>query len=236
MKKNIFLTLTGFALIFSNQSFADILITPDSISYVTVPSQQIGGLNLDNPNNIINGNGLSGTPDINNWSTITHAAVSFDAPGNAWTTIDPGGPNSYFFESGGVPQVFEMTLTPDAANPFINSVIFWGYHFGVTNGNTLSEINLEFSSDGGNSFFDSRNGVSIPLTAEQAVRTMFAPVIGNTNFIRMTVTDNHFASNPEGGGGDRVGIAELRFTAVPEPSSALVLCALGLMTTLRRRR
>lgn len=213
--------------------FADILLTPDSISYVTIPNQAQTGLNLDDENNIINGNGLSGTPDINNWQTITHAAVNFSAPGNAWATIDPGPAGGYFFDEGGVAPVFEMAITSDPASPYINSIIFWGYHFGGTNGNSVSRISLEFSSDNGATIFDSRNDISIPLTAEQAVRAMFAPVLGDTNFIRMTVTDNHFGN---AAGGDRVGIAELRFTAIPEPTSAVALLPILMALISNRRR
>ena len=59
-------------------------------------------------------------------------------------------------------------------------------------------------------------------------------------YVQMTVTDNHVGTAGITGGGDRVGIGELRFdtSAVPEPTAFCLttLSLLGLAVVRRRRR
>lgn len=49
----------------------------------------------------------------------------------------------------------------------------------------------------------------------------------------MTMTDNYFGESG-GAGGERVGLSEVRFSQVPEPTAAL-LGGIGLLALLRRR-
>lgn len=207
---------------------AAILVTPASISYVTTPNQEEGFLNLGNEDNLINGNGLSATPDFSNYTTVTHDAVSLNAPGNAWATIDPGGLGSYFFFEGGINPVFEMTLD---RTYILTDFVYWGYHFGTPNGNEASSFLLQFSTDGGLTYPTeiARFG---DLAAENS-RTLSLSSTFDANAVRMTIFGNHFAS--EFPGGDRVGLGELRFVAVPEPSTGLLASLAGL-AFLRRRR
>lgn len=68
-----------------------------------------------------------------------------------------------------------------------------------------------------------------------AVQNALTLPLGGTfdaNFVRMTVTDNQFGGAP---GGDRLGMGEIRFIAVPEPSTAL-LGSLALLGLIRRKR
>ena len=46
---------------------------------------------------LIDGSGLSGTPAIANYTTITHATPAFGATPNAWASIDPGSAGGDFF-------------------------------------------------------------------------------------------------------------------------------------------
>ncbi|MFN5960124.1 MAG: PEP-CTERM sorting domain-containing protein, partial [Verrucomicrobiota bacterium] len=106
-------------------------------------------------------------------------------------------------------------------------------------GNSASQLSLDFSVDGGLSFVSSVGGLAVNTNASVggAAEATFGVV--NANFIRATFTDNHFDPANAGAGGDRLGIAEIRFTGgepIPEPGSAL-LAGLGLIAaSLRRRR
>jgi hypothetical protein len=208
---------------------AALLVTPTGITYTTTPNQE-EGLNLGDENNIINGNGLSGTPDFANYTSITHAAVSFDAPGNAWATIDPGPAAGDFYPQGGIAPVFEMTLDEVYE---LTDFVYWGYYFDSPNGNEGREFLLEFSTDGGSTFPTSTT-VSSPLGTLAFANALTLPLGGSfdANAVRMTITDNHFGGPA---GGDRVGMGEVRFVAIPEPSSA-ILGSLALIGLLRRRR
>jgi hypothetical protein len=212
---------------------ATAILNPTSIQYLNAVSQELGG--LDNETNLIDGSGLSAAPTIGNYQSVTHAAVSF-GPTNAWVTTDPGGYPSDFFAAGGLPQSFGISLGGLFS---VESVVVWGYHFGNANGNSASQLSLDFSVDGGLSYVSSVSGLAVNTNAVVggAAEATFGVV--NANFIRATFTDNHFDPSNAGAGGDRLGIAEIRFTGgepIPEPGSAL-LAGLGLIAaSLRRRR
>lgn len=213
----------GFAL----PASAAVVITPTGITF-TGTATEAGGINLDNELNLINGNGLSGTPTIGNITTITHSAASFAAPGNAWTTTDPGGFPSDFFASTSATIIFDLTLD----NTYnITDLYTWGYHFGSLNGNDISALTIDY---GVGNFTDGTLNVNVALATNpgDAVQTSLGTITANQ--LRLTVTDNHFGAAT---GGDRVSAAEFRFVGdvVPEPSSALLL-GLGGLGLLRRRR
>lgn len=228
--------LTGIAaLTVCGVASADV-VTPVSVNYAGSASSAGGGINLDTAENIINGNGLSATPaaDESDIATITHAGVSFAAPGNAWATDDPAPGGGDWFGAGGSSGtvVFEFNL---GGTFTIDSIVSWGYFFAGSNGNSISEVTLDFSTNGGVST-DSSQTVAISLESGGAA-SISAIAATSANHITMTVTDNHFgnAAATEGGG-DRVGIAEIRFTDnVPEPGSLALLGLGGLMITRRRR-
>lgn len=227
MKQTIL--LTSLALAFGANA-ASVVINPASIAYITTPAQELTGLNLDNENNIINGNGLSAPLTVANIASVTHADVTFDAPGNAWVTTDPGGYPSDFFASGGNAPVF----TIDLGGIFnVTDFVIWGYHFGANNGNHPKNLLLEFSQNGGASY-GAPVGIEVPNAGAYNSADVITFAGETANYVRMTVTDNFYGIYS---GGDRVGIAEIRFMgdAVPEPSVGC-LGALGALLLFRRRR
>lgn len=212
-------TVFAFALLTSLSQAATTVIAPNSISF-TGTATELGGLNLDIEDNLINGNGLLTVPTFANLSTVTHADVSFSAPGNAWTTTDPGGFPSSFFAATAATVVFEMTFDQTYE---IKDLVSWGYHFGTLNGNDISEVEFEY---GVGNFANTTGLISVALAgaAGDAVVTDLGGTIV-ADQLRMTVTANHFGNAT---GGDRVGLAEIRFIAIPEPSSTLLLGFAGL--------
>jgi hypothetical protein len=211
---------------------ATAILNPTSIQYLNAVNQELGS--LGNETNLIDGSGLSAAPTIGNYQSVSHAAVNF-GPTNAWVTTDPGGFPSDFFASGGLPQAFGISLGGLFS---VESVVVWGYHFGSANGNSARQLTLDFSIDGGLSYVSSVSDLVVNTNAVLggAAEATFGVV--NANFIRATFTDNHFDPSNTGAGGDRLGIAEIRFTGgdpIPEPGSAL-LAGLGLMAASVRRR
>ena len=209
------------------------IITPTSVTF-TGTATELGGLNLDNEANIINGNGLSGVLTDANLYTVTHAPVSFSAPGNAWTTTDPGGFPSDFFASTTATVVFGIDL---GGTTSIGRFASWGYYFNGQNGNTIANVTLDFSTDGGTTI-DSSQTFAVPLPSSADLASVVELTPTTANYITMTVNDNHFG-NPglEEGGGDRVGLAEIAFsTVVPEPTSVSLMALFGGSVLLIRRK
>lgn len=232
MKTN---TIAALASLLAGSAHAAVLVTPSSIAYTVVPEQEDEGNNLATEANLINSSGLTGTPDITNYATTTHSAVSLSAPGNVWATIDPGAGGGDFYTQGGIPPVFTMSLDQTYD---LTDFVYWGYFFGTTaNGNEGRQFQLEFSTDGG-ATFPASTTVESPL-GTIAVADANTLSLGSTfqaDLVRMTVLDNHFGATGINGG-DRVGLGEIRFIgdAIPEPSTGL-LGSIALLALLRRRR
>lgn len=198
---------------------ATALITPTAVNFTGTAVEFFA-----TETNLINSAGLSATPTFANYTTITHAAA---ATGNAWVTNDPGAAGGDFFADTSATVVFTFSLD----NTYlVDSLVNWSYNNGGT-GNAVKTVTLDFSTNGGSSYDSTISGITVAANATNATTSTFTGT--QANFIRMTVTDNYFGA----GGGDRVGLSEVRFLgdAVPEPSAAL-LGGLGASLLLRRRR
>jgi len=204
-------------------SQAVILVTPTGLSNDSGVSEFFA------LGNIVDGSGLSGAADFSNYTSITHAAASGTT---AWTTDAPNGAGDYFLAgSPGTPAVVSLDL---GTSYEISDFVFWGYHFGAPNGNEAREFSLEFSNDGGTSFSAPvvvANPLSVYAADQASTLSLGATFTADT--VRMTVTDNHFGGASPGG--DRIGIGEVKFIAIPEPSTSLLVGLAGL-ALLRRRR
>lgn len=200
------------------------LITPTSISSAGTAVEF-----FTDETNLINGSGLSGTLTFANYSTITHASV---AAGNAWVTDDPTPAGGDYYAQTSATVVFEIDFDQVYG---LSDLVFWGYHFNANNGNEARTFQLEFSTDGGTSY-------GTPVTVGNPIGTYAASGASTFNFgsqinanaVRMTVTDNQFGGTAAGG--DRVGLGEIRFLAVPEPTTLALLGLAGPLGLLRRRR
>jgi hypothetical protein len=210
----------------AGRAVSDTLVTPVGITQTQ--GNTLGGFDAVN---MINGNGLSATPTVSNFGTVTNAG----GPGNTWVTEATGFPN-YFNGVNPNPQ-FEI----DLGGLFnLTDMIVWGYG---GNANESSDFTLEFSDDGGATFYDSVNlQTGAFLDTHSAALTLGDDFLAD--FVRLTITDNVQGRNLTGlAGGDRAGLGEIRFLAapipqaVPEPSSIAVwsLVATGLFLGYRRK-
>lgn len=189
---------------------------------------------FSNEANLINGSGLSGSlTSESDLTTVTHAVVSGS---NAWATVSSvdGNLSDWFANASNGTVIFEMDL---GGSYQLNQFATWGYHFGSElNGNFMSSILLEFSTNGGSSYTSSQS-ISISAPSPNFTHASISSLSSVTaNYVRMTATDNFFgiASTP----GDRVGISELRFTgtAIPEPATHVPLLLTPVLLALYRRR
>ena len=86
--------------------------------------------------------------------------------------------------------------------------MIWGYG---GNTNEASDFTVEFSTDGGNSYSLATETVQTSgLVGNDHARLAF-DVAHETNFVRLTITNNAKGRGFPGAGGDRVGLGEFRF-------------------------
>lgn len=171
--------------------------------------------------NLINNSGLSGVPDVSNYTTLTHA-------GGVWYTATALPPN--YYDNGGTPPQFVLNLDKEYE---LTDLVLWGYG---GNANEAAEFLVEFSLDGGGIYYDSAAVMTSSLLGTGNATLTFGQVF-RADTVRLTMTDNAGGLGYGGGGsGDRVGLGEIKLLAnTPEPTS-LALLGLGGLALMRRRR
>ncbi len=213
-----------------------------------ITDTSLGASKSEMLNGIINGNGLSGSPTAANYTTITHTTPGFSGVNaSAWVSVDPGSADGDFFAD--LDAAYSRTNRTNPLAGFLSlslpsavdlsAVVLWGYNFNATdNGaNNVRSWDMSFFNfDGTLISNETISGPAGGMIGGAANTLNFASTVAGVTRVQMKPTDNYYGV---GGttGGDRIGIAEVRFlTAVPEPSSALLgIVALGGLT-LRRRR
>lgn len=199
---------------------AKFLVTPVGIQQTA--GNTLGGYPLIA---LIDDSGFGGaTPDASNYHTFSHAG----GPGNTWVTATGVYPNNYF-GTGQVDPQFILSLAEPTP---LTDLVLWGYG---GNANEASRFTVEFSDDGGASYYASLDvGVGYLMGAAMATLSFDGAYLADA--VRLTMTDNAGHLGYGGAGpGDRVGLGEIKFLAVPEPTT-LALTALGLIALIRRRR
>lgn len=168
---------------------------------------------------------------------VTH--VSGTVSSNYVTPSTAGGD---YYNGGTIPV---LTFTLGSAYDHLESIVIWNYAIatsGIPANNSLKSFNLEFFSDAAATVsLGSETGLTVlrslggSTTVDQvAQQIFFGSQYDGVQAIKMTLTDNYQGA-AGGGGGDRVGLGEVRFSQVPEPSVA-VLGGVGLLSLWRRRR
>ena len=119
----------------------------------------------------------------------------------------------------------------------LTEISTWGY--ADTNTNGAKDITLRFATDAeGTGGF----GTSITYNPTFEAGFNYGPRDSNpfsqavtARYVEMTIPDNWQGFQGGTPGGDRVGLGEVAFEQIPEPSSAL-LGLLGLSFLMRRKR
>ncbi|MES2996084.1 MAG: PEP-CTERM sorting domain-containing protein [Verrucomicrobiota bacterium] len=193
---------------------------------------------------LVNGIGLSASVTTGTDTATALAATHANGTlSQAYVTNDPGAVDGDYYAQGGAPPVFTFTLGGTFND--VESILVWNYSQtaggGVPSRNGARTFDLQFFSDAAatTQVGATISGLTLAqsLTTPQIAQQVFFGAGVNFDGVqsaRMTVTDNYFGMGG-GAGGDRVGLAEVRFSQVPEPSAAL-LGGLGALALLRRRR
>lgn len=195
-------------------AFGAVLVTPTGVS----SSSASAGSDLDADtlpaSQLIDGSGLTETPDISNFISVTHASASAS---NAWLTGYRNPYSSDFFSAPDLSQPLQVTFTFSQVYQ-LTDMILWGYFTGtpsspLSQSDEAKTFEIEFSTDGGATFSEPAHIRSVQLLSESAARISFEASFANV--VRLTIIDNHHGTTTSGG--DRVGLGEVRFVAHPIP-------------------
>ncbi len=238
MKINAFLLIASFAI--GAPLFADVIVAP------ATPTSNVAADAGSTLAGLVSGTQLSAS--VLNGSDATAALGVTHTSGTLANSYVSAQSGADYFALGTAPA---FTFTFGTAVHDINSIIVWNYA-SVASGNAAPNnatktFNLQFFSDaaatvslGSETGFTLARSLGGSTTVEQVAQRLFFSGGGDydgVRAIRMTLTDN-YAGQAGGAGGDRVGLAEVRFTAVPEASTYGLLGAgaLAAAALVRRRR
>lgn len=229
-----FLPLLVALPLFCGDVFAADLITPVS---ATSSSNDEVTPDLWPASNLIQG------PGEGYEAEAPHNKLASGAAGN-WVTADDAGFPSDYMEDVGQP-----VITFDLGSDFdLAEISVWGY--ADTNTNGVSEFSLEFATEaegpeGGSASagpFMTAGDLTLG-TSDATARQAFPFEAVTARYVRMNALDNYFVAPGDGSlvdgslaGGDRVGLGEVAFSAVPEPSSISLMLFFFVAFAWRRKR
>lgn len=162
-----------------------------------------------------------------------------DFAGSRWVTDAPGGFPADYIAIAGMP-----VLTLDLGqNRLLSEISIWGY--ASDNANGVSAFSLRFATDadglGGFGTSIAFNPTYFPAIGDIVRQSFSFGQSFSDRYVEFTAVDNFFSNGGFGPppGGDRVGLGEIAFQAVPEPSTWFLM-ATGLIGVFgygwRRRR
>lgn len=168
------------------------------------------------------------------------AAEPHDGPSGVWYTDAPGGfPSDYIAVHDG-PEYIWLDLGSDN---LLGEISYWGYSTGNANG--MREFNVSFATDaegGAGGLGDESYGTSItdnPAFAaiqDNVPRQSFTFSPVTARYVRVEATSTFFDQPDAGAGGDRLGIGEIAFAVIPEPSTGILALLAASIFLGRRRR
>jgi hypothetical protein len=206
--------------------------------------------------NMINGSGLEVPLNTGDTLPATSNHNYGDPANTSWVSGAFGFPSDWYAASGTIPT-FVLDL---GQQRLLDSVHLWAYAggtgvAGTVSGNSARLFEFRFNTEAqGNLNFlgpavtvDLDHGALSEMSGFILPRQDFLTGTQNARYVEMRITDNWYVAPGDGTtmdqhghlirGGDRVGLGEIRFSVVPEPSTwALLGSALALLPATRRRR
>lgn len=191
-----------------------VLITPSAVESLTNTLEAPLGPDFYPPDNLVNNSGLADGESLtaDTYQSVAHAAT---AAANAWVTTAPGGAGSLWYADGRPEPVLTFTLDQTY---IVSGTVIWGY--GGPNNNEARTIRIALSTDGGTTWGAEQTIIHNRVGPAQHTVELAQP--GPANAVRFTIEDNYFAVAGIGGGGDRVGLNEVKFLG-QAPRDPLVL-------------
>ncbi|MFT6864301.1 MAG: hypothetical protein ACJAVK_002866 [Akkermansiaceae bacterium] len=217
------ITILATAALLGFTSLAAQSATISGVTIEDVSTELLGGFDRQ-ANHLVNGSGFGAGTGTH---TITPDGFMWLNNGTFTAPNDPNAPGAVI--------TFDL-----GSNYALNSLTVWNYNEMLPGrpdllgrGANEAEI-LVASSEGGaftslgNFTFDIAPGADNVDFGQDIDLSSFGAA-GDARLVRFNITSNH------GGDNDFVGLSEVRFDAVPEPSVG-ILALLGLAGSLRRRR
>jgi MYXO-CTERM domain-containing protein len=232
--------------------FVSALASGAGMSAIVVPSYLDSASSSDSfssstPTQLVNGSGLSAA--VGNGDTLAHALTVthlYDSHyGESWVTNDHSNSDYFAAVSTNPTIVFDL-----GADYEISDLVIWQYQNSgnspATTGNAAYTIGVRYNTETDGTDFSSTpvaetltvKNVPYDLGGTNSAQRFGVAGAPTARYIQFEVTDNYRGIGSVTGGGDRVGLGEVRVNVVPEVTSVslLGLGALLGLGLLRRRR
>ena len=184
-----------------------------SIVAIDSADSSLGGLSSRDIDKAIDGSGLSGVGDI---LTQTHS-------------INSSG-SDYFLGAIGTTLTFDLVVAST-----VDAVELWTYARTGEDLRGMQSFDISFSTDGINySPTIAISGVAMGLGTDPSTGVQTLDFASQTSVTNIRI--DNITTFDTGGNIDYIGISEIRFSAVPEPSTTALLGLCGLALILRRRK
>lgn len=153
--------------------------------------------------------------------------------GYNWVTIAPNPVEDYY-------NVFPapILIIDLGEDLLLTEISIWNYATNNTNG--AKDFSLRFATGA-----EGPDGFGTSIAYNPSFEAPFDPLVRSSHpfsqpvvarYVEMTITDNWAGFQGAMAGGDRVGLGEIAFAAVPEPSATAALLAAGSLLAARRTR